>query len=125
MATIARIGEVFDVLGVAVIVAAALLTVLQAGLCWRRLGGEAAYTTARRTLGRGLLLGLEVLIAADLLRTVSVDLTLQSITALGLLVVVRTILSFSVEIEIEGDLPWRLRRAAEEASHKRWGKVDR
>lgn len=109
MQTIARIGAVFDALGVALIVAAALLALLQSLLAWRRLGGEAAYTTARRTLGRGLLLGLEVLIAADLLRTVAVDLTLQGISALGLLVVVRTILSFSVEIEIEGALPWRLR----------------
>lgn len=116
METIARLGLVFDALGVAVIAVAALLTVLQATLTWRRLGGEAAYTTARRTLGRGLLLGLEVLIAADLLRTVAVDLTLEAIAALGLLVVVRTILSFSVEIEIEGALPWRLREVAEARS---------
>lgn len=115
MAAIARIGEFFDVLGVAVIVAAALLTALQAVAAWRRQGGEAAYTTARRTLGRGILLGLEVLIAADLLRTVAVDLTLSGISALGLLVVVRTVLSFSVEVEIEGALPWKLRPGAGES----------
>lgn len=112
METIARIGLVFDGLGVAVIVAAALLTAQRALAAWRRHGAEAAYTTARRTLGHGLLLGLEVLIAADLLRTVAVALTLEGVAALGLLVVVRTILSFSVEIEIEGELPWRLRRSA-------------
>jgi uncharacterized membrane protein len=52
-------------------------------------------------------LGLEIFVAADLIRTVSVDLTLTSIGALGLLVVVRTILSFSIDIEVNGVLPWR------------------
>lgn len=55
-----------------------------------------------------LLLALEVLIAADLLRTVSLSLTISGVLALGLLVVVRTILSFAIQIETEGNLPWRV-----------------
>ncbi|MFM7312584.1 MAG: DUF1622 domain-containing protein [Cyanobium sp.] len=103
-----RLGELFDLLGAAAIVAGAFLTVQRALRTLRTRGGNAAYGVARETFGRSLLLGLGILIAADLLRTVSLNLTLTSITALGLLVVVRTILSFSVQIELEGELPWRL-----------------
>lgn len=107
---VGRLGEVFDVLGALVILGGALLCLHRALHAWRRQGGEAAYQAARRTFGRGLLLGLEILIAADLLRSVALNLTLTSIATLGLLVVVRTILSFSVQIELEGELPWRLAR---------------
>jgi hypothetical protein len=81
--------------------------------CWvaaasyRATGPATAYVAGRGTFGRALLLGLEVLVAADLIRTVSVDLTLEGIGALGLLVVVRTILSFSIDVEVNGALPWR------------------
>jgi uncharacterized membrane protein len=74
---------------------------------------------ARRTFGKTLLLGLEVLIAADLMRSVSLNLTISSVLALGLLVVVRTILSFSIQIEMEGDLPWRVGRPGRPASAPR------
>jgi hypothetical protein len=66
-----------------------------------------AYLVARRTFAKGLLLCLDVLIAADLMRTVSVNLTIASISALGMLVLVRTILTFSIQVEMEGNLPWR------------------
>lgn len=110
LAQLGRLGELFDLLGALAIVGGALLTAQRALRALRLQGGEAAYSVARETFGRGLLLGLEILIAADLLRSVSLNLTLGSITTLGLLVVVRTILSFSVQIELEGDLPWRLAR---------------
>ena len=102
-----HIGRAFEWVGVGVIVAAALVTCWAAWRAWRERGPGVAYVAARRTFGRGLLLGLEVFVAADLIRTVSVDLTLESVGALGLLVVVRTILSFSIDIEISGALPWR------------------
>lgn len=105
---VGRLGELFDVLGAAVILAGAVFTVARSLTAWRRQGSQAAYQAARRTFGQGLLLGLEILIAADLLRSVALNLTLSSITTLGVLVIVRTILSFSVQIELEGDLPWRL-----------------
>jgi Protein of unknown function (DUF1622) len=55
----------------------------------------------------GLLLGLEILVAADLIRTVAVSPTLQSVGVLGLIVVIRTFLSFSLQVEIDGTAPWR------------------
>lgn len=78
--------------------------------------GKASYLVARRTLGQTLLSGLEVLIAADLMRSVSLNLTISSVLALGRLVVVRTILSFSIQIEMEGDLPWRVGRPGRPAA---------
>jgi uncharacterized membrane protein len=65
------------------------------------------YHQWRAIFGRGLLVGLEILVAADLIRTVAVEPTLENIAVLGLIVVVRTVLSFSLDIEIDGVLPWR------------------
>ena len=75
-----------------------------------RLGG--LRRDLRRRLGRSILLGLEFLIIADIVLTITVDPTLESALALGLIVLVRTFLSFSLEIELEGAPPWR--RAAVE-----------
>jgi uncharacterized membrane protein len=61
----------------------------------------------RQFLGRGILLGLEFLIAADIIYTVAVDLTFESIGALALIVLIRTFLSITVEVEITGKWPWR------------------
>jgi hypothetical protein len=61
----------------------------------------------RETFGGALLLGLEILVAADLIRTVAVSPTLQSVTVLALIVLIRTFLSFSLQIEIDGVPPWR------------------
>jgi uncharacterized membrane protein len=74
---------------------------------WRRSGGEQAYQTLRRSIGGVLLLGIEVLGAADLIQTVAVEPTLENVAVLGLIVVIRTVLSFSLEIEMEGVPPWR------------------
>lgn len=65
-----------------------------------------AYTRLRQTLGRVILLGLEVLIVGDIVRTIVVDPTLQSVSVLGLIVVIRIVLSFSLEVEIDGTWPW-------------------
>jgi uncharacterized membrane protein len=68
----------------------------------------------RADLGRVILLGLEVLIIADIIRTIVVDQTLQSVAVLGLIVLIRIVLSFSLEVEIDGAWPWngwRLQRA--------------
>jgi uncharacterized membrane protein len=58
-------------------------------------------------LGRGILVALEVLVAADLIRTVAVEPTLQNVGVLGIIVLIRTVLSFSLDVEIDGVLPWR------------------
>ena len=69
-----------------------------------------AYDAYRERVGRALLLGLEILVAADIIRTVALAPSLGSIAALGLLVLIRTFLSWSLEVEIEGRWPWQPRR---------------
>jgi uncharacterized membrane protein len=75
---------------------------------------ENAYRTYRIHLGRALLLTLEFLIAADILETVTVEKTVQSLVMLGGLVIVRTFLSFALELEIEGRWPWQARPDAKQ-----------
>jgi uncharacterized membrane protein len=65
-----------------------------------------SYKRLRRNLGRCILLGLEVLIVADIIRTVVVDQTFQSVTVLGIIVLIRILLSFSLDVEIDGVWPW-------------------
>ncbi len=67
---------------------------------------QGAYDELRRNLGRSILLGLEVLIVADIVRTIIVDPTLQSVAVLGVIVTIRIALSFSLEVEIDGVWPW-------------------
>jgi uncharacterized membrane protein len=66
-----------------------------------------SYVELRRNLSRCILLGLEVLIVADIVRTIIVDPTIDSVAVLGTIVVIRILLSFSLEVEIEGVWPWR------------------
>jgi uncharacterized membrane protein len=65
------------------------------------------YRQLKATLGRSLLLGLEILVAADIVRTVALEATLQSVAVLGLLVLIRTFLSWALVVEIEGRWPWQ------------------
>ena len=77
---------------------------------WRQTGeGRVAYKQLRETFGAVLLVGLEILVAADLIRTIAVEPSLENVAALGLIVLIRTFLSFSLEIEIRGVIPWRSR----------------
>ena len=79
----------------------------------RALRAESApesYDELRRNLGRSILLGLEVLIVADIVRTIIVDPTLESVGVLGIIVLIRIALSFSLEVEIDGFWPWRRRQ---------------
>ena len=99
----------FEVAGVAILVGGGLLSggvyvrdVIQGG---RRL----AYDRLRHNIGRTILLGLEVLIIADIILTVAIDQTLENAATLGLIVLVRTFLSFSLDIELDGVVPWRRR----------------
>jgi len=72
-----------------------------------------AYERYKTHLGKGLLLGLEFLVAADVVRTVVLDPTLQNVMILGLLVFIRTFLSWSLVVEIEGRWPWRIVKSVE------------
>ena len=72
---------------------------------------KGVYERARVQVGQAILLGLEVLIIADIVQTVTIDPTIESAATLGIIVLVRTFLSFSLEIELEGVVPWHRRRA--------------
>ena len=69
--------------------------------------GKRAYKTMRQSFGGAILLGLEILVAGDLIRTVAVYPTLENVGVLAIIVLIRTVLSFSLEIEIDGVPPWR------------------
>jgi uncharacterized membrane protein len=79
----------------------------------RRSAWQPVYRHTRQGLGRVLLLGLEVLIAADIIATVALDLTLSNAAALGLIVLIRTFLSWAIEVETDGRWPWRAAAASE------------
>jgi uncharacterized membrane protein len=103
-----QVAQGFELLGAATLVVGALWSVVLAAAAARRSRSPArAYLVARQAFGGTLLLGLEVLVAADLVRTVAVAPTLDNVLVLALIVVIRTFLSFSLETEIEGVAPWR------------------
>src|SRR5215216_4410574 len=102
-----RVVQGFEVAGVAILVVGSLLAFGSAAFGLRGVGGRVAYQRARQGVGRAILLGLEVLIIADIVLTITVDRTFDSAITLGLIVVVRTFLSFSLEVELEGVPPWR------------------
>lgn len=103
------VGKVIDVVGVAVIV---IGTVVAAVVSYRLAltRREPAYNDFRQRLGRAILLGLELLVAADIVRTVAATPTLVSIGVLAGIVAIRTFLSFSLEVEITGRWPWQQAR---------------
>ena len=74
---------------------------------------DVRYENYRHSLGRSLLLGLEILVAADVVRTVALEATVESVVVLGLLVLIRTFLSWSLTVEIEGHWPWQRKRGSE------------
>ena len=103
--TMDLVAGVFEVVGVAILVIGAVFTAVRVVL--ERGSGPGVYASMRRRFGRTLLLGLEVLVAADIVETVAVETTLDSVLVLGVLVVVRTVLSLSLDAEIDGVAPWR------------------
>ena len=104
--------HVFEAVGVLVLVVGSLAAFALGVRDARR--GEAAFISVRRNLGRVILLGLEILIVADIILTITIDPTPASAISLGIIVLVRTFLSFSLEIELDGVVPWR--RAATKAA---------
>lgn len=112
--TMEQVARGVEVLGIATLVLGLLVALVQAA---RRLAGqggdqgegrgEEAYRVVRTVFGRSILLGLEFLVAADIIRTVAVEPSLENVAVLGVIVLIRTFLSFSLEVEIDGRLPWR------------------
>jgi uncharacterized membrane protein len=70
-------------------------------------GSHAVFRSFRQNLGRAIILGLELLVAADILRTITTEPTLRQVVVLGIIVLIRTFLSFSLEVELEGRWPWQ------------------
>jgi uncharacterized membrane protein len=109
-----------EIAGIAIIV----LGLLGASIAvvWQVLQGRSgseAFGLYRSNLGRAILLGLEFLVAADIISTVAIEPTLQSLLILGGIVLIRTFLSFSLEVEIEGRWPWDRHKGESEQSSRR------
>lgn len=113
-------AKLLELAGVAIILAGVAAAsgayVVEARHCrnWR-----AAYGRYRSNLGRGILLGLELLVGADIIATITAPLTFASVGLLGAIVLIRTFLSFSLETEIEGCWPWRRAGPSHRADEER------
>jgi uncharacterized membrane protein len=109
-----NVVKAFEVTGVVILAIGSIAALADATAALRRGDRRSAYQRVRQGVGRSVLLGLEVLIIADIIMTITIDPTVESALTLGLIVLVRTFLSFSLEIELAGTLPWR-RAAGSEA----------
>ena len=108
------VAKVIELIGIAIIAVGAFGTLgLFAVRVARRENREVAIADFRSSFGRAILLGLEFLVAADIINTVAVTPTLMSVLVLAGIVAIRTALSFSLEVEIEGRWPWQRRRGRE------------
>ncbi len=106
--TMDAIARGVEVLGIATLVLGLAAALVRAGLALLAgQGAEEVYRIVRSVFGRSILLGLELLVAADIIRTVAVQPSLENIAVLGLIVLIRTFLSFSLEVEIDGRWPWQ------------------
>jgi uncharacterized membrane protein len=106
--TMDHVAQLFEAVGALVLLGGLFLSLGIAARSLRRSrDGRLAYRVLRESFGGVILLGLEILVAADLVRTVAVAPTLENVAILGLIVLIRTFLSFSLEIEIDGVAPWR------------------
>lgn len=100
------IGTCVDALGVMIIVIGAAIATIRF-LLGLKTDFNIAYRSYRQGLGRAILLGLEFLIAGDIIRTVVVAPTLENVLILALIVIIRTFLSMTLQLEVEGRWPWR------------------
>ena len=106
------VGTGFQVVGITVLVIGALFAfALYLKALPRRRETPTAYSDLRRDLGKAILVGLELLVAADIIRSVAIDPTFATVGVLGLIVLIRTFLSWSLEVEVNGRWPWQSSRA--------------
>ena len=99
-------AKVIEICGVVVIIIGGLVSSFQYAVAFRRRAPD-AYEQYRGSLGRAILLGLEFLVAGDIIGTVAVEPSYDSLGILALVVLIRTFLSFSLEVEISGHWPWQ------------------
>lgn len=102
-------ARLFEAAGVAVMVGGALLACIMTAIRSRTLSGRQAYRSLRGYVGSSILLGLELLVGADIIRTIAEEPTLRQVLVLGLIVLIRTFLSVALQVEITGRWPWRRR----------------
>jgi uncharacterized membrane protein len=108
-------ARVVEVAGVAVLLLGALLAAAAfAARLARRIAFQESYHELRADLGRAILLGLELLVIADIIGTVAIEPTLQNLAVLALIVAIRTFLSFALELEVSGRWPWQRAHQARE-----------
>jgi uncharacterized membrane protein len=119
--TIADVSKAVEVAGIATLVVGGLYALGAFGLRVAQSRRADCYEDLRRSLGRSILLGLEILVAADIIRTIAITPTFTSVGVLGLIVVVRTFLSFSLEAELDGQWPWRKARDRHTRQRRRGG----
>ena len=100
-------GYAIEAIGVLVVVVGSILSSVTFIRSYRQLPEGAAYRTYRRQLGRSIMLGLEFLIAGDIIRTVIVADTLENVAVLGMIILMRTFLSVTLHLEVEGRWPWQ------------------
>lgn len=112
---IEAVGKAIDAVGVAIIAVGALITAAGAIPRLRNKTGD-VYRVFRQQLGRSILLGLEFLVAADIIRTVAVTPDARSVAVLAGIVLIRTFLSFSLELEVTGYWPWQKNRQQQQAA---------
>jgi uncharacterized membrane protein len=107
--TVAELSALLvELMGVTLIVSSAVIGLIRAGyLIGRHSASEVVFRDVRQTLGRGLLLGLEFLVAADVIFTVLIEFTFERLLGLVVIVIIRTFLSFSLEVELTGRWPWQ------------------
>lgn len=105
-AEVAVILELIAIIAIVIGVTAALAI---GAVTWVRQGARQATLAFKRVMARGMLIGLDLLIAADVIKTVTLDGTLESALVLGLLVLIRTFLSWSMVLEVSGKWPWQLK----------------
>jgi uncharacterized membrane protein len=111
--TIESIGRVIEFVGVATIVAGMLLGTVSFCLQWKKIGSIlVSYRNYRQNIGRSLLLGLEFLVAGDIIRSIAVPPSLTSVVVLAIIVLIRSFLAIELEMEIEGRWPWQKRSAS-------------
>jgi uncharacterized membrane protein len=109
--------KAFEILGVLILIVGGFMALFDCVVdLIRRTAPSIAFDRVRARLGRAILLGIEILVVADIIRTIVVSPTLSGALSLGLIVVVRIALSFAIDIEVDGVAPWR-KAAMEAAQH--------
>jgi uncharacterized membrane protein len=118
-AVVEALAKVLELVGAAIILGGVVLAPVRFAVDGSRTSWNDAYQRYRAGVGRGILLGLELLVGADIIATITAPLTFASVGLLGAIIAIRTFLSFSLETEIEGCLPWQRTGRAKDGGRSR------